>query len=157
MSLLVALLLTAAVVAYVMRPLLRAGSAPRAPLRTVIPQTVVADGVAYPSEEEWAVDRALGRAGQGEAKPAFRRGRASLVAEIERQVANRRAELRSTRVQGKRPLCPRCGKPFQPADRFCARCGEPHPRICPQCGDRHRPGDRYCTVCGATLPGGQEE
>lgn len=157
MSLIVVLLLTVAAVAYVVYPLFYGPPAKQPVVLAALPQTVVVDGVAYQSEDEWAVDRALGKAGEGELEVQPSQALADLEAEIERQVATIRAERREARVGRRRTVCENCGKVFQSGDRFCARCGEPHPNVCPACGERHRPEDRFCTRCGTALPGGFEQ
>ena len=156
MSLLVVTVLAAGLVTYVAYPLLarRGGWQPME--LAVAPQTLVVHGVAYESEEEWAVERALDKAGDGKPEASAFRSEAELAIQIERQVAAVRSQLKAARARGRRPLCLNCGKVFQPGDHFCARCGSPHPHICPQCGERHRPTDAFCTRCGLALPGGEE-
>ncbi len=156
MSIAIIFVLMAAAAAYVVLPLLRHGRRPGPILLAVAAGPVVIDGVAYDSEEEWAVDRAMRRAGDGEPRPRTYRGQAELEADIEKGVAALRRRRRADRAVPRRPLCPRCGKPFQAGDQFCARCGEAHPSLCPQCGERHKPGDRFCTCCGTMLLAGAE-
>ncbi len=156
MSLLVILLLTAVAVAYVGYPLL-AGRDKRQPLRlTVEADTVTIAGVAYGSEEEWAVDLALDKADDG--VPAAEAGPSpeEIDIAIERRVASLRKQRKEQQAAPKRAVCPQCGKPFQAGDHYCARCGAPHPNVCPRCGERHRPGDLFCARCGMALTGGQE-
>ncbi len=156
MSALIVLLIAAAAAAYTSYPLWGRREAGRPELVAVTPEMLVVDGVAYPSEDEWAVDRALDKATPGELElPGFR-SRADLEAEVEERVAAVRKARSAARAAGARPTCLNCGKPFQPGDNFCSQCGEPHPRACPRCGERYRPGDRFCTVCGTPLGGGGE-
>lgn len=70
-------------------------------------------------------------------------------------------------------LCPACGTPYQPDDRFCVRCGQTLPRqeavytpahgaLCPSCGAGLRADDVFCARCGHRLrapgeAGGLEE
>ncbi|MDI7276117.1 MAG: zinc ribbon domain-containing protein [Anaerolineae bacterium] len=155
MSVVATLLLAAAVVVYVSYPLFRRRGGAQAVAVALSPDAFVVDGVAYESEEEWALERALGRAGEGaEGVYAFR-ARADLDAGIEQQVAALRLERREARAGGRRLVCEGCGKPFRSGDNYCARCGQPHPSICLRCGERVRPGDRFCTRCGAAVAGGQ--
>lgn len=156
MSLVVVLLLAAAAVAYVGYPLFSQRGTQRTVVMAVAPETLVIHGVAYDSEEEWAVDRALDKAEDGEPELAPRRSQAQVEAEIERKVAGIRRARKAAPAEVKRLVCDNCGKPFQAGDHYCARCGAPHPRVCPQCGERHKAGDRFCTQCGAALPGGSE-
>jgi predicted amidophosphoribosyltransferase len=115
---------------------------------------LIADGVTYESEEEWAVDRKLGKVGEAEPEMRSYRALAYLEEEIEQRVATIRAQRREARARSKRTLCAGCGKAFQAGDRYCARCGEAHPNSCPKCGERHHASDRYCTRCGMVLPRG---
>jgi len=156
MSLILVLLLTAAVAAYVIRPLFGGPVADGPVLPSVALPALVMDGVAYQDEDEWAIDRALDKAAEGEPELQAYRSQADLEAEIEEKVVSIKAQRREARAQSKRTLCEKCGKPFQAGDRFCARCGDPHPNVCAECGERHRPGDRFCTGCGSVLPGGSE-
>ena len=157
MSLLVVVLLTVAAVAYVAYPLFCRQREGQLAVLAALPRTLVAGGVAYETEDEWAVDRALGKAGSGQPELQASFVEADLEAEIERQVAAIRTERREARASKKRTTCENCGKPFQSGDRFCARCGAPHPNVCPECGERHRPEDRFCTSCGTALLGGYEQ
>lgn len=154
MSLPIIIVLTLGAAAYVMYPLLRPGGHERPGPALAAADSVVVDGVAYRNEEEWAMDRALGKVGDGEPGLRAHRARVEAEAEIERQVAELLAARRKARASSRRVLCPGCKKPFQAGDRFCPRCGEAHPNTCLHCGERQRPGDRYCTRCGTALPGG---
>jgi len=49
-------------------------------------------------------------------------------------------------------LCPRCGRPAQPADRYCGGCGTGLADPCPRCGRPYPPGSAYCTGCGLPVP-----
>ncbi len=157
MGMIVALLLTAAAVAYVVYPLLSPVSTRRPELLAVAADRYVIDGVAYASEEEWAIDRALDKAGERDPQSLAEEWQAECEDEVEQQVAAIREQRKPKRARAKRAVCLQCGKPFQPGDRFCPRCGAPHPQLCPRCGERHSAGDRYCARCGAALvkEGGQ--
>ncbi len=53
-------------------------------------------------------------------------------------------------------VCPHCGKPAQPGDRFCAYCGQSLPELpagptCPHCAAPVYPDDAFCARCGAAL------
>ena len=157
MSLFVVLLLAIASVVYVVYPLFRRQRQGPPTVLAALSQTLVVSGVVYETEDEWAVDRALGKADAGQLELQTSPLEAVLEAEIERQVAALRTERREARASKKRALCENCGKPFQSGDRFCARCGTPHPNVCSECGERHRPEDRFCTRCGAALSGGYEQ
>jgi len=151
MSLAIVFVLAVAAVVYVAYPLFRQGIAHQLMPLGATPSTVVIHGVAYESEEEWAIDRALGKAEEGELTASPFQWQAELADEIERWVAAIRAERKKARLAAKRLVCPECSKPFQAGDRFCARCGAPHPRVCPRCGERYGEGDLYCVHCGAAL------
>ncbi len=153
MSALIVLLIAAAAAAYVTYPLWLRQLPPRVALPSPALTAVTVRGVTYESEEEWAIDRRLGRADAGEPESQARLRVLEAEDEIERQVSILRARGKPTRSSNKRITCLECGKTFQSGDRFCARCGAPHPRACPSCGERHREGDRFCPRCGATLPG----
>jgi predicted RNA-binding Zn-ribbon protein involved in translation (DUF1610 family) len=51
-------------------------------------------------------------------------------------------------------VCPRCGRPAGPEDKFCRRCGAPLPEaadaeaVCPNCGRPVEAGDEFCASCG---------
>lgn len=154
MSAMLALLLTAVAVYYVAAPILRKRAAARPVLLPDRSEVLVADGITYLSEDEWAVDRALRKATGGEPLRRARNAQLDLDSEVETRVAAVRAVRRAERAGKKRVLCQGCGKAFQTGDRFCARCGDVHPSACPQCGERHHPSDYFCTSCGAPLPGG---
>ncbi len=152
---LLVMLLTAAALSYVTAPLLRREAAPCRLLLPEPSEALVAEGITYSGEDEWAIDRALGKAGHGEPMRRVESTQQDLDAEIERRVAALRAERREARTRSRRIVCSACGKAFQAGDRFCARCGEPHPSVCPQCGERHHPDDCFCTRCGAPLQEGR--
>ncbi|MGQ9682585.1 MAG: hypothetical protein ACUVX9_08625 [Anaerolineae bacterium] len=151
LGIVVILLLT---MAYVLSPLLKMPAPATAPVPPPLPSSCIVDGVYYGTHVEWAIERALGRAGEGEPDPEAARQRAALSTELEQRVQQVRRQYRSARVQKGRVLCVGCGKPYAASDRYCSRCGEPHPRVCRRCGERHRPGDCYCTACGLPLPAG---
>ena len=151
MSVVVILLLAAAAATWVSLPVVRRPSRPR-PAQRALPSGVIVRGVAYDSEEEWAIDRQLGKASDGEPELQAHLHLIEAEDEIERQVTAVRAQRKPERLAGKRLVCPECSKPFQAGDRFCARCGASHPRVCPGCGERHHVGDRYCPLCGTALP-----
>lgn len=66
-------------------------------------------------------------------------------------------------------VCPGCGAPLKPTNRFCRSCGRPvahaearsaltqpapenNPaRVCPKCGGEVRPGVKFCRNCGQKL------
>ncbi|HOG47978.1 MAG TPA: zinc ribbon domain-containing protein [Anaerolineae bacterium] len=156
MSVLIVLLLTAAAVAYVGYPLLARRGDQQPMLLIVEPEAMVIAGVAYASEEEWVIDRALDKADDGVPEATAGPSLEEIDVEIERRVADLRRQRSEQPSASKRAVCQECGKPFQGGDRFCGRCGAPHPNVCPQCGERHLPGDLFCARCGAALSGGQE-
>ncbi len=58
-------------------------------------------------------------------------------------------------------LCPRCGDPIGPKERYCNQCGLPLTPtalvgeiICQQCGHPNRPRSKFCKHCGARLASG---
>jgi Double zinc ribbon len=78
-----------------------------------------------------------------------------LNAVIEAAVAERAASIAEAPV-----LCPNCGRPAGPADKFCGNCGEALPEVmaaslavpaCPNCGRPVDAGDRFCAGCGQEL------
>ena len=132
MGLIVALLLTAAAVAYVVRPLLAdVGHRPQQ-LLAIATDGYVVGGVVYASEEEWAIDRALGRADDRDPQLLAQERQAELEDEVEQRVAAIREQRKPRQGRARRAACPQCGKPFQPGDRFCPRCGAPRPQLCPR-------------------------
>lgn len=62
---------------------------------------------------------------------------------------------------GNSPVCPTCGKPYHPADAFCAGCGQSLADLplttraaavtCPVCNAPIESGDAFCASCGAAL------
>jgi hypothetical protein len=57
-------------------------------------------------------------------------------------------------------VCPSCGLPAGPEDRFCGNCGAALPEApaaavvapaCSNCGRPHEAGDRFCAGCGQAL------
>jgi hypothetical protein len=67
-------------------------------------------------------------------------------------------------------LCPSCGQPVDPEDRFCGACGAPAParvqedrptddsgaRTCQRCGAPNDVDALYCFTCGARLQDGEQ-
>ena len=82
----------------------------------------------------------------------------TLDLEMEHAIAARRSQL----ATGSR-TCPSCSRPAGDADRFCAICGTalvttPEPKVassenimCSKCGRPADPGDRFCGGCGLAL------
>jgi len=61
--------------------------------------------------EEAELDRALGRLAEEEVEEELeKKGRAA-----------RRKRKRAR--PAKKAVCPKCGRPYEPGDRFCAKCG----------------------------------
>ena len=156
MTLIALLLLAAGAVAYVGYPLMVRREDAQSLPPSAAPNTIVVHGVAYATEEEWTLDRLLGKVDEGEPEAQTSASLAELADRIERRVAALRVQGKRAPAVSKRSLCPACGRAFQAGDQFCGRCGTPHPHVCPQCGERHRPGDNFCPHCGVALPGGQE-
>ncbi len=52
-------------------------------------------------------------------------------------------------------ICPRCGSPVNPGDKFCMECGSPlqaaAPQTCPTCGSPVDPSHQFCMICGQKL------
>jgi hypothetical protein len=49
-------------------------------------------------------------------------------------------------------VCPACGRPTRPGDRFCRTCGaHVGSAMCPRCGKPLTDGDQFCATCGAPL------
>lgn len=155
MSFFLALLITSLAVYAVLRPLT---GGYRCDWELPVPatgQSVTICGVWYESKEEWAIDRLLGKAIEGDAQSETPAGpgysAAQLADQVERQVACLRREREKARKRSHRIVCAVCGKTFHPGDRFCAQCGTPHPKTCPSCGQRYKQGDVFCTACGVLL------
>jgi len=51
-------------------------------------------------------------------------------------------------------VCPSCGSPTAPGQRFCGSCGAQLSTNCPHCGTYVSPGFRFCGNCGAAVSGG---
>jgi len=67
--------------------------------------------VVYADREEVELDRALGRLAEEEGgEERKKKGRAP-------RQKGKRAKL------AKKAVCPKCGRPYEPGDRFCAKCG----------------------------------
>lgn len=95
---------------------------------------------------------------------AVRKGRGSKTAladidhEIEKAVASMRrgdrqakAAPASAATQPAGAVCPQCGQPIKPDNKFCAKCGASLTHICTTCGQPFQPGDKFCAICGAKL------
>jgi predicted nucleic acid-binding Zn ribbon protein len=58
-------------------------------------------------------------------------------------------------------VCPTCGEPYEPGDRFCVGCGGILPRAkdalptCSACGTPLADGDRFCRKCGQPVTAGE--
>ena len=50
-------------------------------------------------------------------------------------------------------MCPNCGAPVAPGQRFCGNCGGQLSTGCPYCGAVIGPGARFCANCGAAAGG----
>ncbi|HID63465.1 MAG TPA: zinc ribbon domain-containing protein [Anaerolineae bacterium] len=84
-------------------------------------QVVVQQGVVYADREEAELDRALGRLAEADAVVAVE-AKAEVDEEIEKRVRALRRKRKRARP-AKKAVCPRCGRQYEPGDRFCARCG----------------------------------
>ncbi len=100
-----------------------------------------------------------------QAVQAFRAGR-TRSARLTRS-AGSAAITRPDRTAGEpsRPrstTCSACGRPNDPADRFCVGCGAelaktaPAALACPACGASYQEGDQFCVKCGHVLTGPRE-
>jgi cytochrome c-type biogenesis protein CcmF len=67
--------------------------------------------IVYADREEAELDRALGRLAEEE-----------VAEEIEKKDRAKRRKRKRTRP-AKKFVCPKCGRRYEPSDRFCARCG----------------------------------
>jgi cytochrome c-type biogenesis protein CcmF len=66
--------------------------------------------IVYADREEAGLDRALGR----------------LAGEVDEEIEKKGRASRRKRTRArpaKKADCPKCGRPYEPGDRFCARCG----------------------------------
>lgn len=56
-------------------------------------------------------------------------------------------------------ICPTCGKPFGPEQKFCTGCGTPRSaaqkKFCPECGAALKPGQAFCAGCGRRTASGE--
>lgn len=78
-----------------------------------------------------------------------------LLSEVEVEI-----ELLKNRQISSTIACHNCGKPLQPDDAFCSRCGQPvvqkadsppDGETCPTCGSKIEAGDAFCAKCGTAL------
>jgi hypothetical protein len=53
-------------------------------------------------------------------------------------------------------MCPNCGTPNAPGQKFCGVCGGTLGSSCPNCGAMIEPGGVFCGNCGAQMPGQQQ-
>lgn len=88
---------------------------------------------------------------------------AALLQEVDTEIELLK-NIRLDPAQIDEAMCPQCGHAFLPGDAFCAKCGQPLPKIasdeptvqanlCPACGHAHQPHDAFCAKCGQSLPG----
>jgi predicted nucleic acid-binding Zn ribbon protein len=86
-------------------------------------------------------------------------GNQALLREVEAELEL----LKSVEFDDQTDVCPNCGRPVEPDDVFCSRCGhslaevsgsteaEEVENACPRCGNAFLPGDVFCVKCGAVL------
>lgn len=142
-------LITLAAIAFVAYPLVRGmHQRPIPSMPDLETQTVYADA------EEIELDFRTGKLDQAEYEALTQRIAAATGDELERRIqAMRKARKQATKPAAAGAKCPRCGAPYDPGDRFCARCGASlaEARVCSNCGTPYDPGDKFCARCGKPL------
>jgi len=153
MSMLLVLSMAVAAAIYVIYPLLKPDRPHAVIGGTIDHPGLVVDGVVYCSEEEWALEREMGKASQDAAK-ATSSPLADLDTAIEAGVAALRAARHTAAPPDGSTICSACGHPFRPGEAFCPHCGKHRSSPCPHCGRHPAAGDLYCAACGTRLKGG---
>ncbi|MDH7488428.1 MAG: zinc ribbon domain-containing protein [Anaerolineae bacterium] len=111
--------------------------------------------MAYADAEEIELDFRTGKLDEAEYEALTRRTAAATDDELERRIqAMRKTRRRAAKpAAAARGTCPRCGVPYDPGDRFCAKCGASlaEALVCAHCGAPYDPGDKFCVKCGKPL------
>ncbi len=143
-------LLTLAAAAFVAYPLVR-GMRQR-PIPSV---PDLETQMAYADAEEIELDFRTGKLDEAEYAALTRKIAAAADDELERRIQAMRKARRHTAKPAPAAggACPRCGAPYDPGDRFCAKCGASLAQalVCANCGAPYDPGDKFCVKCGKPL------
>jgi len=143
-------LITLAAIAFVAYPLVR-GMRPQ-PLPSM---PDLETQMVYTDAEEIELDFRTGKLDETEYAALTRKIASAADDELERRIQ----AMRKTRKQPAKATvaaagkCPRCGAPYDPGDRFCAKCGASLAQApaCANCGAPYDPGDKFCVKCGKPL------
>lgn len=150
MGMVLVVLMTLAAIAFVAYPLMRGMRQRPVPSMPDLETQMV-----YADAEEIELDFRTSKLSEAEYEALTQKGRAAADDELERRIqalrkARRQPAKAATAAGG---TCPRCGVPYDPRDRFCAKCGASlaEARACPNCGAPYDPGDKFCVRCGKPL------
>ncbi len=148
MATLLIVLITLAAIAFVAYPLVR-GMRQR-PIPSV---PDLETQITYADAEEIELDFRTGKLDEAEYE-ALTRKTTAVEDELERRIqALRKARRQPAKAAAAGGRCPRCGAPYDPGDKFCAKCGASltQARACPHCGAPYDLGDNFCARCGKPL------
>ena len=140
-----------AALAFVGYPLVRGIRA-----RQVPPMPDLETQVVYEDAEALELDFRTGKLAAEEYQALQRGAAAGADDELEKRIKALRRERKRGGApvpSGVRGQCPKCRAPYEPGDRFCAKCGATlaQARACANCGAPYDEGDRFCVKCGKPL------
>lgn len=142
-------LITLAAVTFVAHPLVRGMRQ-----RPIPSMPDLETQITYADAEEIELDFRTGKLDEAEYEALTRKATAA-EDDLERRVQALRKARRQPAKAGAAAggHCPRCGAPYDPGDKFCAKCGASlaEARVCPHCGAPYDPGDKFCAKCGKPL------